>query len=227
MNARSRLLVGAAILALGAGTLWIAATQSQDDVRYVESILAAPESHRDGHYTLMGIPEPPQVPILGANGTALVANPDFANATRSTIRWQRDGATYFSTHTLAIQPESDGRLKWTFRNETRRTPADPQLAFPLEESTWHHGMGHQAFPVVAFSADAKVHADTPRIWAFYDKAPEHPMQPKPSQFTGRLMTTLPDGTPLPDGALVYDVDTFTAGCSSKFLPPEARDKYDL
>jgi len=31
---------------------------------------------------------------------------------------------------------------------------------------------------------------------------------------------------LPDGALVYEVSQFTAGCSSKFLPLEARAEYE-
>ena len=50
------------------------------------------------------------------------------------------------------------------------------------------------------------------------------MQPKPSQLTGHLASTLPDGSPVPDGVLVYEVKEYKAGCSSKFLPPQEKAK---
>ncbi|HEX2067023.1 MAG TPA: hypothetical protein VHI93_09450, partial [Candidatus Thermoplasmatota archaeon] len=82
------------------------------------------------------------------------------------------------------------------------------------------GGAGEAFPVAAFTD-----GEHQRVWAWYDRAPGSPLQPKPSQFHGHLLTHLPDGTVLPAGALVYRVESYTAGCSSKFLPPELQDKY--
>lgn len=226
MNGRSRLLVGICILAVGAGTLWVAATQSQDDVRYVQDLLARPAAHRDGAYTLMGVPEPAEVPFTGPNGTVLAPNPHYADATTDTVSWLRDDVRVYSTRTLRVQEGAGGLLHWTFSNETRLMPADPRTIVPPVEAQWDFGRAGEIFPVVAFSSDGTVHPDTPRVWAHYAKAPEHPMQPKPSQFTGHLLATLPDGTALPEGAIVYEVSQFTAGCSSKFLPPEARAEYE-
>lgn len=225
MNARSRLMVGAAMLALGAGTLWIAATQSEADVRYVEQILFDPASHRAGAFTLMGIPEPAQIPVAG-DTQGRVANPNHSDETRDTVAWDLDGVKHYSTRILRVTTQPDGALHWTFRNETRLLPTDQELAFPPEERQWTFGHEGEAFPVVGFTADGHRRADTPRIWAWYGKAPENPMQPKPSQFTGRLMVALPDGTVLPEGAHIYEVTQYTAGCSSKFLPPAAQKAYE-
>lgn len=222
MNARSRLVIGACILALGAGTLWVAATQSQDDVRYVQDLLARPADHREGTFTLMGIPEPEEVPVMRADGGTMLANPLFTNETRDTVAWTKDGVVQYSTRILRTEPQADGTLRWSFRNETRLLPADP-APVSVSQSEWNFGRAAEAFPVVGFSPDGRVHPDTPRVWAVYGKAPEHPMQPKPSQFTGRLLSTLPDGTAIPEGALIYEVTQFTAGCSSKFLPPAYAD----
>jgi hypothetical protein len=219
MNARSRILVGASIIALGAATLWVAALQAERDVRYVEDIVASPREHAAGAFTLMGVPEPERIPFSGPNGTFLAPNPDARGATRTTFTWTWNGTQVFTTHTLRAEPDAAGDLVWTFRNETRRLPTDPDLAVPAVEASWRLGRAGEAFTVVAFTQDARVHADTPRLWAYYPKAPENPMQPKPSQFVGRALTHLPDGTPLPDGAALFLVEEFTAGCSSKFLPP--------
>jgi len=224
MNVRTRLLVGAALLAVAGGTFWVAASQSQADVLYVEQVLAAPAAHRTGSWTLLGIPQPEQVPFTSGNGTVLLANAQYANATVETIHWGTGDAERFATHTLAVTPQADGRLLWSFRNETRRTPADP-TPLSVTARSWTYGRLGQAFPVTAFAAAAAGHADTPRVWAVYADAPEHPMQPKPSQFTGHLLSALPDGTVLPDGANVYVVSQFTAGCSSKFLPPDVAQQY--
>lgn len=225
MNAKSRLLVGLALLAVGGATLWAAATQAQSDVRYVDALLARPAVHMAGTYTLMGVPQPEEVPYTGPTGLVLAPNPRFANETRSTVSWQGPEGRLYSTHILGVTEQADGLLRWSFRNETRRIPADVAPLTVLQ-ANWTLGRAGEAFPVVAFTPDGIVRPDTPRVWAHYGKAPEHPIQPKPSQLTGRLMATLPDGTPLPEGASIYHVETFTAGCSSKFLPPEAQKRYD-
>jgi hypothetical protein len=219
MQLRTQVIAVIAILAIGGATLWIAATQGEANVRFVEQVTADPAAHTRGTYTLMGIPEPAQVPVTGPNGTQLVPNPDFRNVTRTTTVWQRGGQAYYSTHTLEIRSDPAGPL-WSFRNETRRLPSDASLAMPAVTQQWRLGGPGQSFPVAAFQDP-----DHQRIWAWYGKAPENPLQPKPSQFVGHLMRTLPDGTPLPTGALVYQVEQYTAGCSSKFLPPELKAKY--
>jgi hypothetical protein len=219
MRLRTQLLAAAAVIALGAGTLLLASTQGEASVRFVEQVTANPAAHTHGSYTLMGIPEPMQVPVTGPNGTQLVQNPDYRNQTRATSVWQRGGQVYYSTHTLEVRPDAQGLL-WVFRNETRHLPTDAQLALPAATAQWRLGGTGQVFPVAAFQDP-----DHQRVWAWYDRATENPLQPKPSQFQGHLMTRLPDGTPLPAGALVYQVDSYTAGCSSKFLPPELQAKY--
>jgi hypothetical protein len=225
MNLGTQLMVGATFLALGGITLWIAATQAEQDVRYVEQLLADPDAHREGAYTLMGIPQPATIPVTTPQGTQLQANPDHEGTVRSVTTWMHEGLAVFSIHELSVSEREDGRLEWTFRNTTKRTPADPSPLWAPVQSTWIFGQSGEAYPVVAFTQDGKRHPDTPRIWAYQGKAPENPVQPKPSQFVGRLMTHLPDGTPLPDGAHIFDVREYTAGCSSKFLPPESREAY--
>lgn len=218
MNARTRILVGVSILALGGATLWLAATQGEDDVRFVEDVLRRPAEHTAGSYTLMGVPQPAQVPLTGPSGTFLAPNPHAGNETVRTVAWLHEGQPAHSIHTLRAEVAANGSLQWTFRNETHR-PGDPNALLPVVESAWTLGRAGEAFPVLGFSPDGQVHPHTPRVWALYTQAPENPIQPKPSQFTGRLMTALPDGSPLPEGALIYEVTQYTAGCSSKFLPP--------
>lgn len=221
MNARTRLAIGAALLAVGAATFWVAATQGQADVRQVADVVAAPAAHLSGAFTLVGVPQPDAVPVTTPQGVRLEANPEWSNETRRTVTWTAgDGTRLYSAHTLGATAGPDGALVWSFRNETRRLPTDTQLALPPVTAQWTLGRGGQAFPVDGFGTEG-----VPRIWAFYDRAPDHPMQPKPSQFKGHLLAALPDGSALPEGALVWVVEEYTAGCSSKFLPPEAQEKY--
>lgn len=221
MNAGTRVLVAVAILGAGATTFWLAATQSQAAIRQVPDVLADPAAHMAGSYTMLGVPQPRAIPLTGPNGTYLAPNPAFADTITTTQGWTRDGTRYFSTLRLSAN-ETAGQVTWTLRNETRRSPADAEPAFPPTESTWTFGHAGQVFPVEALAGVGQ----TPvRVWAWYGEAPEHPLQPKPGQFTGHLMSALPDGTPLPPGALVYQVDSFLVGCSSKFLPPGAAERY--
>ncbi|MEA3190074.1 MAG: hypothetical protein QOD77_656 [Thermoplasmata archaeon] len=221
MNARSRLLVGVAILAAGAATFWLAASQSEAAVRQVPEILADPAAHTTGSWTMLGVPQPRQIPLTGPNGTYLAPNPAFSDAIAWTQGWTQDGVRLYSTLRLSIE-ETNGEVAWTLRNETRRSPADPEPALPPTETAWRLGRAGQVFPVEALAGVGETPA---RVWAWYDAAPEHPLQPKPGQFTGRLLTALPDGTALPPGALVYQVDGYLVGCSSKFLPPGAEERY--
>jgi hypothetical protein len=211
-------IVAAAILGAGVATLWLAATEGEANIRMVEELLAQPAAHRHDSYVLMGIPQPERVPLTGPNGTLLAPNPAFNATTVATTAWTRDGTIHYSTHILTPR-ERDGRLHWSFRNETRLLPADPEPAWEPVTAEWVLGAPGEAFPVTAFRD-----GERQRVWAWYPKAPENPMQPKPSQFTGRVLDALPDGTPLPPGAVLYRVEEFTAGCSSKFLPPELQDQ---
>jgi hypothetical protein len=224
VNARTRWLVGACLLGVGALTYGLAASQSQADVRYVQDVVADPAAHAASSFTLMGVPEPQQVPLTGPAGTYLAPNPEWANATRTTTRWSGPDGPYYSTLTLSVRTQPDGTVLWLLQNETRRSPADPEPAWLPTETRWTGGQAGTVFAVEAFEAGP---GGAARIWAYYGKAPEHPLQPKPSQFRGHLMTAMPDGTPVPAGALIWQVDEYTAGCSSKFLPPAAREKYNV
>ena len=210
-------IVAAAILGAGVGTLWLAATEGEANVRLVEELLARPAAHTSASYVLMGVPQPERVPLTGPNGTLLAPNPAYNATTVTTTAWSRDGTLHYSTHTLTVRSDG-GALRWSFRNETRLLPADPAPAWEPVVAEGSLGEPGEAFPVTAFRD-----GERQRVWAWYPKAPENPMQPKPSQFEGQVMTALPDGTPLPAGAVLYQVDEFTAGCSSKFLPPEYQE----
>ncbi len=224
MRTRTTLLAAVALIAIGAATFWLAATTGEAGVRQVQAVLDDPAAHRAGSFTLIGVPEPERIPLTGPNGTFLAANPDRVEATRTTVRWSPDGVTtFYSTTTVTVASDASG-LVWTVRNETRRLPSDPDPVVAPRTSVFRLGTAGQAFPVVGFAQDA---GPAPVVWAYYDRAPENPLQPKPSQFTGHLLTALPDGTPLPAGTLVWKVDSYTAGCSSKFLPPEAAAKYNV
>ncbi len=224
MNGQTRLLVGLAILGLGAGTFWLASTQAQADVRQVGEVLGDPAAHTNGRFTLVGVPEPASIPITSSQGVVLAANPEWSNRTSMGSSWTRDGTHYYSTIVLGVEAQGDGRLHWTLRNETRLSPADTTLAFPAQQESWFFGSAGEAFPVQGFEDGP---GTPPRIWALYDKSLEHAMQPKPSQFRGHLLAALPDGTPVPTDARIWIVDEYTAGCSSKFLPPEAQAKYNV
>ena len=219
MNGRTRMIIGLAVVLLGVGVVALAFVGDEASVRRVEDLVARPAAHGRGEYVLLGVPQPEQVPLAAASGTVLSPNPEWRNATSTTVRWSDASGTYYSTRTVSVEPDGDS-VQWRWRNETRRLPSDPDLAFPAQERAWTTS-GARAFTVQAFDDGD---GDTPRVWALYDGPLKDPMQPKPSQFTGRLATALPDGSPLPDGVLVYEVEEFKAGCSSKFLPPEEKAK---
>lgn len=217
MNSRTQLLIGLTVVLLGIGLVALAFIEDEGSIRRVEDLLAKPHDHASGSYVLLGVPQPLQVPLATATGTTLTANDQWTNHTASTIRWSNATGTYYSTRTTTVHVAGD-TANWVWRNETRRLPADPELAAPVQTLTWTT-TGIQVFTVQAFDDGD---GNTPRVWATYDGPLKDPMQPKPSQFTGRLATTLPDGRLAPDGLLVYEVAEYKAGCSSKFLPPEEK-----
>lgn len=220
MQRRTQALIAVAVVALGIGAWALGLADSEANVRRVEDLVAEPGRYQAGEHVLLGVPQPLQVPVAASEGTVLRDNPGWSNATSTTARWtDADGATWYSTRTVTAEPDG-AVVRWSYRNETRRLPADPLPAYEPVVLEWTT-TGGRLFAIEAFRDST---ADTPRIWGVYDGTLKDPMQPKPSQFTGRLMATLPDGRPLPDGALLYHVEEFKAGCSSKFLPPEEKER---
>jgi hypothetical protein len=221
MQRRTQVLIGVALVALGVGAWALSLAEGEGNVRRVEDVLAEPQRYATGSTVLLGVPQPEVVPVAAAEGTVLRANDGWANATSTTVAWMDlDGTLWHSTRTVAAETDGD-QTRWTYRNETRH-PGAAQAAFPPVVVEWTTA-GPRVFAIEAFH-DAT--AETPRIWGLYDGVLKDPMQPKPSQFTGRLLTQLPDGRPVPDGAFLYDVEEFKAGCSSKFLPPEEKARLE-
>lgn len=222
MNRRTQALIGVALVALGAGAWALGLADGGGSVRRVEDMVAEPARFSSGEHVLLGIPQPLQVPISAQEGTVLRDNPGWSNSTATTVRWtDQEGDAWYSTRTVTAVPDPAADVvHWSYRNETRRLPADPLPAYEPSVAGWTT-TGGRLFAIEAFRDSTQ---DTPRIWGLYDGTLKDPMQPKPSQFTGHLMATLPDGRPLPDGALLYHVEEFKAGCSSKFLPPEEKER---
>src|SRR5688572_14311683 len=113
MNRRTRLLIGASLLAVGAATFWIAATQAQGDVRYVQDVMSAPEAHAEGTFTLVAVPQPKSIPVTAPGGVTLQGNPAWREETRRSTTWTRDGTEYFSLHVTSTAADAAGSLTWT------------------------------------------------------------------------------------------------------------------
>lgn len=214
MRLSTRFWIGGALLLTGLSVATLAMLGGGSDVRQVADVLAAPGAHVRGSYTLVGVPEPAQVPV----SAGMAPNPDATNETTTVAVWARGTTTYHSA--LHLHAESCGVTctRFTFTNATRVAGRDA-LAWPAATTNWTV-QGH-VFPVRGFQSGSTV---PPTIWAVYTGAVKDPLQPKPSQFTGRLATAAPDGTPLPPGAYVFQVDSYVAGCSSKFIPPEEQQR---
>ena len=226
MNARTQLLIGLAVVLLGLGVVALAFVDDEASVRRVEDLVQDPGRFGEGRHVLLGVPQPPLVPVRSsAGGTDLLPNPGWTNVTATTSRWASQ-PELFSTETLRVDVAADGATTWTWRNETRRgSPGAGEAVGEAAVLQWTTPPATRAFTVQAFDDGD---GDTPRVWALYAGPLKDPMQPKPSQFEGRLLRTLPDGsgTPMPAGVLLYQVEEFTAGCSSKFLPPEEKARLE-
>lgn len=217
MKPGTRIAIGAVLVATGVFVASLGWFADDVQVRQVPQILAAPAAHAAGAYTLVGVPQPAEVPVTSQQGVHMVPNPEHPDAAVQVVAWQSAGRTYHST--LEIRAAQEGReTRFTLTNTTRE-PGNPQPAWPATQSAWR--MPGTAFPVRGFQAGA---AAPPVIWAVYDGPFKDPLQPKPSQFVGHVATTDAAGQPLPAGAIVYRVDSYTAGCSSKFIPPEEQER---
>ncbi len=220
MNTKTRLIIGATIVALGIGVISLGFIDQEGDVRYVNDIAERPEAHTSGSYTLLGMPQPRTFTTYGANGEVVEANPNYQPSTQRVVRWSQDGVEHFSTLTLAVDGPSNGTSTWSLRNDTRIPTMGETL--PATWTNWTISRPHLVFQIQGFPDSNGIQ---PVVWGVYEGVLRDPLQAKPSQFVGRVASTLPGGIPVPAGALVYHVDEYTAGCSSKFLPPDVVEEY--
>ncbi|MEK6984957.1 MAG: hypothetical protein AABX89_01065 [Candidatus Thermoplasmatota archaeon] len=221
MRVSTPVLAATALILVGAATFFLAASQGEANVRQVEQIVGDPAAHEQGTYTLVGIPQPELVPGTGPEGTRLMANEDAVRETKRVVAWSAEGVAYHSVLSTRVA-QADGAFVWTVRNETRVVGAtSPSSTTNL---TFRLPASGQVFPVQGFDVGG---GTLPAVWAWYELGTKEPLQAKPSQFIGRLLTELPDGTPIPDGVLIWHVESYLSSCSSKFTPPEVAEKYNL
>lgn len=223
MNRRTQAIIGVTVVLLGAGVVALGFLDDEATVRYVADIIEDPNGHASGKYTLLGVPQPRELAVIGSDGAgATQDNPSFVNETTRVVGWHRGGTLFVSTLTVTVEgPDAAGVSHWSVRNETREA-GRPALVGPATQHNWTITGPHLVFLIEGFIDS---NGDTPAVFGVYRGTLREPMQPKPSQFQGHVMTSLPDGSPVPGDALVYWVEEYTAGCSSKFLPPEAREEY--
>ncbi len=223
MNLRTQAIIGAVVIALGVGVVALGFVDQDANVRQVSEVLANPSAHASGTYTLVGIPQP-KILTTFANGGSTVeqANAAYQNHTTRTTSWNEGETRYFSTHTLTVQgPGPDGTSHWSLQNRTT-LPGSLEPAKPTTWTNWTLEGPHKVFLIQGFPDE---NGDSPLLFGVYKGVLREPLQPKPSQFEGRIATTLPSGADLPAGALVFMVEEYTAGCSSKFIPEEHREEY--
>lgn len=220
MNRRTQWTIGITVIVLGAGVMGLAFFEEESSVRYVEDIQGDPGGHALGSFTLLGFPQPPVLTVVGADGSSMEqANPHYRNETRNVVAWQDDGVLYHSVHTVRVDgPDASGTSHWSLRNETR-VAGQAETAFPITWSNWTIEGDHRVFLIQGFP-DAN--GESPLIFGVFTGPLRDPMQPKPSQFEGHVMTSV-DGVDVPSDALVYWVEEYTAGCSSKFIPPTVEE----
>ena len=209
MNRGTQAVIGATVILLGVGFVALGAFEDEQTVRHVDEVLADPAAHSAGAFTLIGIPQPET--LKQQDGPA--PNPQRGNETRWLDAWSDGGVVMHSTHTTRVFVEPE-RSVWHHTNRTQ-VAGQPNTA-TWTNSTWTIDGPHTVFFIDGF-IDAN--GETPSLWGVYEGTLRDAVQPKPSQFQGRI-TTHWEGTVLPDGALLYHVTEFTAGCSSKFLPDE-------
>lgn len=208
MRVRTQVIIGATLVALGLGVVALGFIDDEARVRQVADVLADPAAHQDGTFTLIGIPQPEQLVSLDASQP----NPERVNATTWVTAW----GDFHTTHTMeAIQ--DDTGTTFLYSNRTQEAGRPDTAAWTNE--TWRLDGRHTLFLIQGFP-DAN--GETPWLWGVYEGTLRETLQPKPSQFEGRLMTQL-DGQPLPTGAWIFEVEEFTAGCSSKFLPEDHQE----
>lgn len=210
MKASTHAIIGFTVVALGVGVFALGMAEGESNVRQLWDVLDEPETHRSGDYVLIGIPQP--ATLEGPDGPR--PNPERANETRTVTAWQRDGVVYQSTHTVRATPHADGTL-FTYENRTQ-VQGDPSTRDVTDTRAWNLTTPHTLFLIQGFPDDNGV---VPMVWGVYEGTLRDPVQPKPSQFEGRMATEIA-GQDLPPFAHVFQIDEYTAGCSSKFIPDD-------
>ena len=121
MNGRTQLLIGLAVVLLGLGVVALAFLEDEASVRRVEDLIAQPGKHDSGSYVLLGVPQPPEVPLTSSTGVVLAPNPDWSNTTSSTVSWTQGASTYYSTRVVSASADMTDPtiVHWNWRNETR------------------------------------------------------------------------------------------------------------
>lgn len=208
MQLRTQLIIGATLVALGMGVVALAYFDDEAQVRQVADVLADPDAHGSGTYTLIGIPQPERLVSLDHTEP----NPERINTTT----WREAHGTLHTVHSITVVQDDSGST-WTHTNRTQEA-GRPDTAV-WTNTTWRIDGQHTVFLIQGFPDG---NGETPWMWGVYDGTIRESIQPKPSQFEGRMATSL-GGVDLPRGAWVFEVEEFTAGCSSKFLPEDHQD----
>lgn len=223
MKLGTQLTIGLTVVALGVGVMALGFVDQEAAVRQVYDVTRDPGAHLGGPYTVVGIPQPEVLTTFASGGEAVKRpNPAFVNETRHHTAWDAaDGTRHVSTMVLRVDgPGADGVSHWSLRNETR-VPGQGLVGAPTF-TNWTVSGPHMVILIQGFPDE---NGETPWLFGVYQGVLREPLQPKPSQFEGRVATVLPGGVPVPSGAVVFSVEEYTAGCSSKFIPEEHRDEY--
>ncbi len=216
MKTSSRLIIGLTIVAIGGGIVALGFIDQEGAVRYVSDITADPSGHSKGTYTLLGMPQPR---LLEGSVGEPQPNPQRSDSVDHVIRWHAADGIRITTLRIQVDEPGDGTSHWSIQNTTR-DPATGE-ALPPTWQNWTIDRPHVVFQIQGFPDSNGIQ---PVIWGIYEGVLRDPVQPKPSQFEGRVITAL-DDVALPKGAFLYHVDEYTAGCSSKFLPPDVQEEY--
>lgn len=220
MKTSTRLVVTGILVATAFLTFYLASQAGDASVRFVEDLERDPAAHEQGTFVLLAVAQATQIPVTGPTGTTMVENRQAPDAITFAQAWGDGENRRYATLVLAMR-QNGSVVEYELINRTRAIPTGPVTEEEIVSGTF-------AAPGATFAATAFEDGDgrTPAVWMLMERPPTEPLQPKPGQFTGRLVDRLPDGTLLPRGVLVYQVDTYTAGCSSKFLPPEERARLE-
>lgn len=203
MDRKTRAIIAATVVALGIGVVALGYFEDESTVRYVADVHNDPDALAAGSYTLLGIPQPEEIPTG--------ANPEYAPVIHVATRVE-DATTYRITSTSTVDEVEPGLHRFTIHRVT--TTASSQEVLEESNTTWDLVGDLRVFQVDDFETGQTV-------WAAFGGVLNGDIQPKPSQLQGHRAAA-------PDGLLLWDVepDGFTVGCSSKFLPDDVADEYD-
>ncbi len=206
MNRRTQAIIAGAIVLLGVGVVALGFIEEESGVRYVAQLHEDPAAHASGSYTLIGEVHPRILP--DRNGSV---NPDWQEAIAWSTRDVRDGVAYIHTNELAAEQQEDGTIAWTLTSWSQRTDRSAPEGDGVVLQWESEGI---LFQVKDFETGQ-------RIWAVAQTVPGE-LFVKPSQMEGRTLAPLD----VPEGALIFEVESMAQQCSSKFVPEELRDEYD-